>query len=104
MPSFEELVDMIKNATGNSGEPVDMTIYDDLRQYHATALQGADAKLTQKDERIQSLESEISRLKSNNYDLLMQTQATPPDPRSGPESDESDDDGPKPGIDSLFQR
>lgn len=70
MANLEELFAQLRDP-GEAGLPD--TIYDDLEfaradmiAAHAQEMDGASSK-------IQSLESELSRLKTHNYDLLMST-------------------------------
>ena len=108
MDRFQELLELLKNP-GEDGTIPD-TIYDDLTATYTEThdrAEGAFAKvaehesaISEYDAKIQAYESEISRLKAMNYDLLM---------ASGVESggdddgggDDSDDDNNK-GIDNLF--
>jgi len=108
MDRFQELLELLRNP-GEDGTLPD-TIYDDLTATYSEThdrAEGALAKageyesaIAEYDGKIQAYESEISRLKAMNYDLLM---------ASGVESggdddgggDESGDDNNK-GIDGLF--
>ena len=98
MAGFHDLVSQMQNPP-EDGLPA--TIYDDLiAEYNGTSqlVESAQAKMTEYDAKIQSYESEISRLKSMNYDLLMSSGAanSGDDDRNPPA-----EDGPR-GIDSLF--
>lgn len=67
MSDFHELVNRLRNP-GDEGVPD--TIFDDLTVTYDTAFEGWNGTVQQKDEDISRLNSEVSRLKSANYDLL----------------------------------
>lgn len=103
MADFDELLESLQNP-GEAGIPD--SIYDDLRlsrddlvASHVQAQDGATTK-------IQELESHISKLKTQNYDLMMNSSKPEADGSgdSDPDGDDSDsdnDDDDK-DIDSLF--
>lgn len=101
MPTFEEF--MSKARTFNPEEAEEgasiSTIYDSLETSYRDAMEGSEGKLKAKDDRIKELESEISRVKQHNYDLVM----SQPAPNNEEESSNDDSDSNKgSGIDSLF--
>lgn len=99
--TFEEIMEMLRNPSADV--PVADGVYDDLTQAHTTALEGAGAQIGLKDEKIQALESEISRLKSLNYDLLMSSSASENDSAENDSDDNSGSDDSEPSIDRLFE-
>lgn len=101
MPTFEEF--MSKARTFNPEEAEEgasiSTIYDSLETSYRDAMEGSEDKLKAKDDRIKELESENSRVKQHNYDLVM----SQPAPSNEEESSNDDSDSSKgTGIDSLF--
>jgi len=96
MARFDELVGQLQNP-GEDGLPP--TIYDDLLAEYNTVMEGSAQVISKKDEAIQSLNSEVSRLKSNNYDLLTQV-SNGSDPIDG--ISDGEDDGIT--IDGLFKK
>ena len=96
---FSELLQQLQTP-GEDGLPA--TIYDDLAGEYASLQDGGAATIAQRDDRIVALESEISRLKAVNYDLMMNGQENnEPDDSSDDDSD-ADDDGESISIDDLF--
>lgn len=94
---FAELMAILTNP-GDEGIPD--TIYDDLSTSHSDAVGGRDAKIVEMDNQIQALTGEVSRLKSQNYDLLM---SVPGEGSGETESDEGESDDSPEGVDSLFE-
>lgn len=92
---FNELIGALREPP-EEGNPA--SIYDDLSHEYAAISEGANAKVTGLESALMDKESEISRLKSVNYDLLMSSAASSDDTDN---SDNSDNDAPS-GIDSLF--
>jgi hypothetical protein len=96
---FHELINTLREP-GEDGPPP--SIYDDLTQAYSSTAQlaeGASAKATELQTRIQEYESEISRLKSTNYDLLMSSQGD--NSGEGEDKNQNHDVGSN-GIDDLF--
>lgn len=98
MAGFIDLVGQLQNPP-EDGLPAG--IYDDLTaEYNGVAqhLDSAQAKISEYDQKVQAYESEISRLKSLNYDLLMSSGAD-----NGGDDDRNPpaEDSPR-GIDALF--
>lgn len=97
MADFNELLSQLREHTGD--EPLPQTIYDDLaREYQSVSDQrdGATVQIQEKDASIAQFQSEVSRLKSENYDLVIAQQGIPPEKKNEPE--------PAHGIAGLFQR
>lgn len=92
---FEALLEMLR--VGADDMP--STIYDDVGSIYRETLENYNGAILQQDilnARIQELESEISKLKNANYDLMVNGHQN-----EMPETDEDDEnDG---GIDSLFK-
>lgn len=93
--SFDDLVALLKNP---GDEPIPDTIYDDLTASYRDLLDGSNASIGEKDNKIMALESEISRLKAANYDLLMASGSAPVEDE--PNDDDDDDET---TIDDLFE-
>lgn len=77
------------------------SIYDDLLTAYGDESDGWAAGMGEKDNAIAALNSEVSRLKAANYDLLMQVQAGTAEPDED-ESGKSVNDDADEGVDSLF--
>jgi hypothetical protein len=92
---FHELIAQVREP-GDDGIPA--TIYDDLTAEYDGLAQGSEAKVGELTQRIQNYESEISRLKSTNYDLLMSSAGD----SEGQNTNTDDKPGPT-GTDSLFE-
>lgn len=60
---------------------LDLTPFDNLTNTFGDVEAGFQVRLAEKDEMIQAMEAEISRLKSINYDLMM---AAAPAPEAAP--------------------
>jgi hypothetical protein len=98
MTDFHELVNSLRNP-GDDGVPD--TIFDDLTTTYDTAFEGWNGTVAQKDEDISRLNSEVSRLKSANYDLLTKV-STGSEPINNDGLDDVDD---KPvSVTTLFQK
>lgn len=67
MADFHELVNRLRNP---GDEEVPDTIFDDLTVAYDTAFEGWTHTVAEKEGTIESLNGEVSRLKSANYDLL----------------------------------
>ena len=74
------------------------TIYDGLETEYTDLLEGSQKSAEMQAERVKELESEVSRLKSQMFDKMMQT---PVDNSNGNENEDEDDNTPK-GIAGLF--
>lgn len=91
---FHELIAQVREP-GDDGLPA--SIYDDLTAEYDGLAEASAAKVNEISQRVQAYESEISRLKSTNYDLLMASAG------DNGETNTSDNDKPGPtGTDSLF--
>lgn len=98
MEEFLALIESLRNP-GEEGTPPG--IYDDLSQRYTDDLSTRDAKMGELNEKIAFLESEVSRLKIHNYDLMTSIPAGDPDPDGDPEPS-SDDDSDIVTDDDLF--
>lgn len=74
------------------------TIYDGLETEYTDLLEGSQKSAEMQAERVKELESEVSRLKSQMFDKMMQT---PVDNSNGNENEDEEDNAPK-GIAGLF--
>lgn len=103
MAKFSELLGLMREP-GENGIPD--TIYDDLEFAYADEIAAIAQEKDGATAKIQELESHISRLKTQNYDLLMSSGSSGDDGGNG-EGDNSDPD-PEPndddnkGVDDLF--
>lgn len=98
MPTFDEYVTMLREPA--EGQELPPSIYDDLTREYNSAVEfssAAKAKNDEYEDRIKGYESEISRLKSKNYDLMVNSPAS----ENEPNTKNDNDDAPQ-GIDSLF--
>lgn len=95
MADFNDLLNELRNPS-EDGPPE--TIYDDIAGAYNHAIETRDAKITESEQRIKDSESEISKLKSANYDLMM---ASSVEEDSGSEDSETDE-APAEGIEELF--
>ena len=68
MPTFDELLNQLRNP-GDDGPPE--TIYDDIASTYNHDVTVRDSKISESEQALLDRESEISRLKSANYDLMM---------------------------------
>jgi hypothetical protein len=96
---FLDLINKLKEP-GDDGVPD--SIYDDLTARFTDLSQykdSADSKVSELQAKLLDKESEISRLKSTNYDLLMQSGTTSGDDGT---TDNGAEDGIPQGIDALF--
>lgn len=95
---FEQMLELLRNPTDDVEVPV--TIYDDIAGAYRTSMESSTASLAEKDAMINSLNAEISRLKTVNYDKLVQGNTNGnPDEAEEESDDDGDDDA---GIDDLF--
>lgn len=85
------------NPDDNDGNNIS-TIYDGLETEYTDLLEGSQKSAEMQAERVKELESEVSRLKSQMFDKMMQT---PVDNSNGNENEDEDDNTPK-GIAGLF--
>lgn len=85
------------NPDDNDGNNIS-TIYDGLETEYTDLLEGSQKSAEMQAERVKELESEVSRLKSQMFDKMMQT---PVDNSNGNENEDEDDDTSK-GIAGLF--
>ena len=85
------------NPDDNDGNNIS-TIYDGLETEYTDLLEGSQKSAEMQAERVKELESEVSRLKSQMFDKMMQT---PVDNSNGNANEDEDDDTPK-GIAGLF--
>lgn len=95
MADFNELLAQIRGHQGD--EPLPETVYDDLAVEHQRVVDqrdGATVQLQEREASITQYKSEVSRLKSENYDLTIARPGIP-EPKQ-PEID--------PGIAGLFTR
>lgn len=102
MASFTEILQQFKEP-GEEG--LRDTIYDDLVAAHTEEISIREEKINQESSRVQEYESEISRLKAANYDLLTSAGNSTGDQGgdgSGNEPDE-DDGSVTGGTDELFE-
>lgn len=108
--AFNDLLAALRNP-GDDGLPD--TIYDDIEGAYNEDIGIRDAAIAERDaaiaghaEELQGRDSEISRLKAVNYDLLMQSQTG--DSESDSEGVEggadTESDASSGGIGSLFER
>lgn len=72
---------------------LDLTPFDNLTNTFGDVEAGFQVRLAEKDEMIQAMEAEISRLKSINYDLMMAAAPNPTEPQDGDGDGEVDEDG-----------
>lgn len=93
MDSIEELLEALRNP-GEEGIPAD--IPDRIHAAYTAFQESADAKVQELTGIVQTKDSEISNLKSHNYDLIRATPAFTPD------EDESDDSEESTDFDDLF--
>ena len=81
--AFELLAQLREHATeagvADALLPIAETLETEVRGY-ADRLDGATAQLAEKNTVISNDQAEISRLKSQNYDLVIAQQGTPPEP------------------------
>lgn len=98
---FEQLMGILRDP-GPDGLPG--TIYDDLTAAYQDATTTRDAKIGEMSDVVQSYESEISRLKAMNYDLLIASGAGQQnsDSDDGDSDDDGDDESDTITTDSLF--
>lgn len=97
MADFNEILKQMREHSGE--EPLPATLYDDLaREYQSVVDQrdGATVQIQEKDSSIAQFQSEVSRLKSENYDLTIRQPGNPPEPNNNQE--------PAHGIAGLFQK
>lgn len=98
---FEQMLELLRNPP-EDGLPE--TIYDDMGASHASAIETREAKIAQMtadmEASIQERDSEISRLKSANYDAMMSASAGDNGEREETEDDTDDDE--ETGIEELF--
>ena len=92
---FDELIARMREP---AEEGLPASIYDDLSAEYGALSEGSSAKVAELQAQLQNRESEISRLKSANYDLLISSAG---DSASGQEDNGDEDTGSK-GIDDLF--
>lgn len=94
---FDELIARMRDQPQDAEEGLPASIYDDLSAEYIALSDGSSAKVNELQSQLQNRESEISRLKSANYDLLMSSAGD----SANSEDNEDEDTGSK-GIDSLF--
>lgn len=97
MAKFHDLISQIKSHEGE--DPLPATIYDDLLCEYDTAFEGYQENSNKALQETEKLRSEVSRLKSDNYDLLTQV-SNGSDPIDGIEPQEEN----PVTIDDLFKR
>lgn len=107
MATFDEMVELARNP--GEGFALDGDFIESLVEAHTVDMQGVAGQseiltndLLSKDEAIAQLTSEVSELKSRNYDLLTRLPAEGSNDDAGGDSggDEPEDDGPD--IDDFF--
>ena len=97
MSRFAELLGLLREP---GDDPPPETVYDDLSAEYEALSGSSVAKVAELTELVQAKDSEISRLKAMNYDLLVSAPATE---EQEPEPDDEPDDDDDAGIDSLFE-
>lgn len=95
MPEFAELLNELRNPSEDGPSE---TIYDDISNTFNHAVETRDAKISESEERIKESESEISKLKSANYDLMMSSSVG----NGGDTETVEDETDSSEGIDDLF--
>lgn len=98
MTDFHELVSRLRNP---GDEELPDTIFDDLTTTYDTAFDGWNVTVSEKEKQIASLNGEVSRLKSANYDLLTRV-STGTDPLDIDGPDDADEK--HVSVDTLFKR
>lgn len=93
-------IDLLGNLREPGEDGLPDSLYDDLATEWSALESGSAARIAELTETIDANTSEISRLKSKNYDLLMSSNASGVGGTSTDEPD-SDDAAPR-GIDDLF--
>lgn len=94
---FHEMVRQLREA-GEDGPPE--TIYDELSSAYTLLVEGSASKVAELQSEIENRETEISRLKGQNFDLLM---ASGVSRDSDDENDETENNQESlTGIDALF--
>ena len=81
MADFTERLAQLRALTDGENPAIPVDIVTDLEahfQSTVTALDGATVRITERDKRISSQESEIARLKGENYDLSIRGTNEPP--------------------------
>jgi len=96
---FNELIARMRENSSDSEEGLPASIYDDLSAEYSAISEGSSAKVSELQAQLQNRESEISRLKSANYDLLMSSAG---DSASDADDNEDKDTSGSKGIDDLF--
>lgn len=97
--SFADYLSQARQFNPDDNDEINIsTIYDGLETEYTDLLEGSQKSAEMQAERVKELESEVSRLKSQMFDKMMQT---PVDNSNGNENEDEDDDTPK-GIAGLF--
>lgn len=97
MADFNEILRQLREHSGEESLPP--TLYDDLaHEYQSVVDQrdGATVQIQEKDASIAQFQSEVSRLKSENYDLVISQPGNPPE--------KSNETQPAHGVAGLFQK
>ena len=101
MAAFDDVLASIRGWDQEEPPPAD--VFDQLAtEYRAVTDQrdGATVQISERDSRISELAAEVSRLKSENYDLAIRVGFKEPEDNSG----ESNDDNPSRGVLGLFRK
>lgn len=93
--NFDELLEALR------GDDPPETIYDDLSSAYHTAVEGSAAKIAESEGVIEALNDEISKLKAQNFDLLMAAPAEPSESSESEDEDEAPVDRPA-NYDDMF--
>ena len=88
---FSELLEMLRNG----GDGIPDTIYDDIDNSFT-------ASASEYENKIEALETEVSRLSAINEDLASSIPETNDEPSADPDPETDDDDTDGLGIDDLF--
>ena len=97
--SFADYLSQARQFNPEDNDEINIsTIYDGLETEYTDLLEGSQKSAEMQAERVKELESEVSRLKSQMFDKMMQT---PVDNSNGNENEDEEDNTPK-GIAGLF--
>ena len=101
MAAFDDVLASIRGWDQEEPPPAD--VFDQLAtEYRAVTDQrdGATVQISERDSRISELAAEVSRLKSENYDLAIRVGFKEPEDNSG----ENNDDNQSRGVLGLFRK
>ena len=102
MAAFDDVLASIRGWDQEEPPPAD--VFDQLAtEYRAVTDQrdGATVQLSERDSRITELAAEVSRLKSENYDLAIRVGFKEPEDNSG---EDKEDDNQSRGVLGLFRK